>query len=290
LEAQRGDAKKKAGFAVLIGRSNVGKSTLINALVGTKVAITSPKPQTTRQTIHGVLHDPRGQIVFVDTPGVFERAKDILTTHLNRTAKSALEGIDVIVYVVDPTREIGNEEKIVQRMISASSAPKILAINKIDLKGAPHLGRYRDLKDLYDETVEISARRAVNLVPLIDKIFELLPYGEPFYPEFQFSNMEHKTWLSELIREKVFIQTHSEIPFSANVIIDEEEDRDNGMLYIKARIQTTAPQYKKMIIGAGGRKIKEIGSAARKELQQILNKKIYLELEVEVEPRWQESL
>lgn len=283
-------AKKKAGFAVLIGRSNVGKSTLLNSLVGTKVSITSPKPQTTRKSIHGILHDPRGQIVFVDTPGIFEKARDTLTASLNREARAALEGIDVIVYVVDPTREIGNEEKIVQRMISGSSAPKILAINKIDLRGAPHLARYRDLKDLYDETVEISARRAQNLKVLLDAIFKHLPEGEPFYPEYQFSNMEHKTWLSELIREKIFIQTHSEIPFSANVVIDEVEDRDNGMLYIKARIQTTAPQYKKMIIGAGGRKIKEIGSAARKELQQILNKKIYLELEVEVEPRWQESL
>ncbi len=285
-----GQPIKKAGFAVLIGRSNVGKSTLLNVLVGTKIAITSPKPQTTRQTVHGILHDPRGQIVFVDTPGVFEHIQDRLTASLNKAARSSLEGVDVIVYVVDPTREIGNEEHIVQRMIQGVKIPKILAINKADLKNAPFIESYRGLAERYDKTVEISALRGVNIKPLVDAVFEYLPKGEPFYPEFQFSNLDRDLWLSELIREKIFIQTHAEIPYSAHVEIVEREERENGVLFIKARILTTAPQYKKMIIGAGGRKIKEIGMAARKELEQILEKKVYLELEVEVEPHWFERL
>lgn len=281
---------KKSGFAALVGRSNVGKSTLLNALVGTKISITSPKPQTTRASIHGILHDPRGQIVFVDTPGIFEKNIDRLTESLNKEARAAMSGIDVIVYVVDPTREIGNEEKIVQRLISASDVPKILVINKSDMRKARFLQDYRNLSENYGQTIEISALHYVNIKQLIDAVFDLMPLGEPYYPEFQFSNMEHDKWLSELIREKIFIQMHSEIPYSTRVDIAEHEERENGMIYIKAIIQTTAPQYKKMIIGAGGRKIKEIGSATRKELEQILDKKVYLELEVEVEPRWMERL
>lgn len=282
--------QKKSGFAVLVGRSNVGKSTLLNALVGTKIAITSPKPQTTRQPIHGILHDPRGQIVFVDTPGIFEHVGNRLTASLNKAAKTSLEGIDVIIYVVDPTREIGNEEKIVQRLISGVKVPKILVLNKSDIKRARFLESYRYLSNRYDKTIEISALHYVNLKPLVDAVIEYLPAGEPFYPEFQFSNIAHDQWLTELIREKIFIQMHSEIPFSTKVELSEHDERKNGIIFIKARILTTAPQYKKMIIGAGGRKIKEIGSAARKELEQILDKKVYLELEVDVEPRWIEHL
>ncbi len=282
--------QKKAGFAALIGRSNVGKSTLLNALVGTKVAITTPKPQTTRQTIQGILHDVRGQIVFVDTPGVFEKARDPLTKKLNATAHDALNGIDLVIYVVDPTREIGNEEHIVLRMLDGVTAPKVLAINKTDLRNLPFIEEYRALAGRFDRVVEISALRHRNLKPLVDAAFDLLSPGEPFYPEFQFSNLEHRFWLSELIREKVFIQMHEEIPYSTAVEIDEVEDRESKdgtkTRYIKARILTNGLQYKKMIIGAGGRKIKEIGWAARKELEQILNTKVFLALEVEVDPDW----
>lgn len=274
----------------MVGRSNVGKSTLLNHLIGTKIAITSPKPQTTRKSIHGILHDPRGQIVFVDTPGVFEKSHDKLTASLNREAKSALAGVDVILYVVDPTREIGNEERIVQRLISSSSAPKIMVINKTDIKNPPFIERYKDEGRQFDAVLEISALRGKNLAPLIDKIFETLPYGEPFYPEFQFSNIPHNEWLAEHIREKIYIQTQKEIPYSAHVEIDEITERGSGIVYIKARILTTSSQYKKMIIGAKGRKIKEIGTAARKELEQILDKKVYLELEVEVDPGWMERI
>ncbi|MEK7073595.1 MAG: GTPase Era [Patescibacteria group bacterium] len=283
-------AQKKSGFAALIGRSNVGKSTLLNALVGTKVAITSPKPQTTRQTIQGIVHDPRGQIVFIDTPGVFEKARDPLTKHMNAAARDALQGVDLVIYVVDPTREIGNEEHIVLRMLDGVTVPKILAINKTDLRNLPFIEEYRALAGGFDRVVEISSLRHLNLKPLVDAAIELLPKGEPFYPEYQFSNIEHRFWLSELIREKLFIQLQQELPYSTAVEIDEIEDRETNdgkkIRYIKARILTNGDQYKRMIIGAGGRKIKEIGWAARKELEQILDTRVFLELEVEVDPDW----
>ncbi len=286
--------QKKSGFVALIGRSNVGKSTLLNALVGTKVAITTPKPQTTRNAIQGIIHDRRGQIVFVDTPGIFEKGRDTLTKQLNATVKQSLEGVDAVVYVADPTRAIGNEEHMTLRLMEHVTAPKILAINKTDLKNLPYVAEYRALADRFDVVLDISALRQRGLKPLVDTLFEKLPEGEPFYPEYQFSNMDHRFWISEHIREKVFIQLSQELPYSTAVEVDEMEDRTTKegtpLRYIKARILTSDTQYKRMIIGAGARKIKEIGWAARKELEQILNCKVFLELEVEVDPDWARRL
>jgi len=269
----------KSGFAVLVGRSNTGKSTLLNALVGSKISIVTPKPQTTREIIHGIVHDPKGQIVFIDTPGIFEKSHSKLTKELNEKAKEALKGVDVILYVVDPTRAIGNEERIVLRLIEPLKIPKILVINKIDLK-LPYLDEYLELSEKFNDKIEISAKTGKNLKLLKQKIIELLPEGEPIYPEFQITNLEHKKWLEELIREKIYIQLSQELPYTTSVEVEEEEERENGVLYIKAIIKTDTPNHRKMIIGKGGQKIKEIGSVARKELEQILGRKIYLELEV----------
>ncbi len=276
----------------MIGRSNVGKSTLLNALVGTKVAITTPKPQTTRQPIQGIVHDPRGQIVFVDTPGVFERARDTLTRALNARARESLRGVDLVLYVVDPTRSIGNEEHMVQRMLAAVKKPKILVVNKIDARDPVALEEFRMMQSAFDGYVEVSALRHRNLKDLLAQSFALLKPGEPFYPEFQFSNMEHRMWVSELIREKIFIQMGEEVPYATAVEIEEYEERPQRdpskppTLYMKANILTTNPQYKKMIIGAGGRKIKEIGANARRELEAVLQKNIYLDIEVVVDADW----
>lgn len=283
----------KSGFAVLIGRSNVGKSTLLNALVGTKIAITSPKPQTTRHQIRGIINDPRGQIVFVDTPGVFEQARNRLTKHLNAAARASLQGVDAIVYVADPTRAIGNEEHILLRMVEKSKIPKILAINKTDVRRPPFISEYRDLADRFDLTLEISALRQRALKDLISAVFERLPEGDPYYPEFQFSDIEHRFWVSEVIREKIFVQMGAEIPYSTAVEIEEMEDRKSEgktLRYIKASILTVSSKHKQMLIGRGGRKIKEIGLAARKELEAALNIKVYLDLEVEVDERWMDRL
>ncbi len=280
----------KSGFVVLVGRSNVGKSTLLNSLVGSKIAITSRKPQTTRLSIHGIVHDPRGQIVFVDTPGVFERAHDVLTKMLNERVREALRDIDVIVYVADPTRPIGNEEHMVLRLIEPVKKPKILAVNKIDERELPYIEEYRALAPQFDAVIEISALREKNLKQLIEAVLDRLPEGEPFYPEFQLTNIENRAWLAEIIREKIFIQTGAEIPYSVAVEIHEAEERKDKrgetLLYIKASVLTAEERHKRMLIGAGGRRIKEIGSASRKELEAALGRRVFLDLEVVVDPDW----
>jgi GTP-binding protein Era len=282
------DKPLKVGIAVLIGRSNVGKSTLLNNLIGTKVAIITHKPQTTRNVIHGVLNEPRGQVVFVDTPGIFTQVPDTLTAKLNEKAKSSLEGIDVIVYVVDPTRHVGDEEKVVRRLISASEAPKILAINKTDLK-APFKDEYLTWAEGFDRVIEISAINNGNLNRLKDEIFSLLPESDQLlYPLDQMTNVDNRFWLSEVIREKIFLAIHDEVPYSVNVEIEETEKRDNNVWYVAANVITHSDRYKRMIIGAGGRQIKEIGQAARKELEAVTGDKVYLDLNVTVDEKWQE--
>lgn len=279
----------KSGFAVLAGRSNVGKSTLLNALVGTKIAITSPKPQTTRFPIHGVVNDPSGQIVFIDTPGIFEKAHDQVTKTLNQRAKDALRDIDLLIYVADPTRPIGNEEHILLRLIEPLKTKKILAINKIDEREAPFIEEYRALSARFDTVVEISALRHTNLKELVSRALELLPEGEPHYPEFQFTNIENRVWLAEIIREKVFIQIGQEIPYSVAVEIEEVEEKEK-ILYVKANIVTSQERHKGMLVGRGGQKIKEIGAVARKELETALNRRVFLDLEVIVDPHWTSRL
>jgi GTP-binding protein Era len=279
--------KVKSGFAVLVGRSNVGKSTLLNALVGTKVAITTPKPQTTRHAIQGVIHDPRGQVVMVDTPGIFKQVPDTLTSKLNETARRSLEDIDVLIYVVDPTRHVGEEEKIVHNMVSAFDGPKIMVVNKSDA-GGRYAEEYRVWENEFDIVLEISALKGHNLKALVDTVFEFMPEGEPLYPEEQLTNLERNFRIAELIREKVFMRMHEEVPYSITVEVDEVSERDNGMLYVRARILTSASRYKRIIVGSGGRNIKSIGQAVRKEMETVTGRKVFLDLEVEVEERWKE--
>ncbi len=278
----------KSGFAVLVGRSNVGKSTLVNNLVGTKVAITTPKPQTTRRPIQGVLTRPDGQVVFVDTPGVMQKAKDQLTKKLLDFVKESLKDIDVLLYVVDPTREIGNEEKQTLKMVEALKLPKIMVINKIDdPRSKAFIDMYRDLGEAqFDATVEVSAIKGSNTNLLKDWIFEHLPEGELYYPEHAVSNITKEEQLAEIIREKLFLRLRQEVPYSVHVVVDEIATRKDGTLYVKARVLTTQERYKRMIIGQGGRGIKEIGQSTRRELQTITDKKVYLDLSVEVDPHW----
>jgi GTP-binding protein Era len=280
----------KSGFAAIVGRSNVGKSTLLNSLIGTKLAIVTEKPQTTRQPVQGVYRDERGEIVFVDTPGLYLKTSDRLTKLLNKKAKESLEGVDVIVYVVDPTKQIGREEELFLSIMEKIETPKILVINKIDIFNPAHLDDYGPIKDRFDAVVEISALQGRHLKSFLNAIFEYLKEGDPIYPEFQITNVENKFWFAEIIREKIFHQLYSEVPYSINVRIEEMERRENDMLYIHATIETTDDRYRKMVIGKGGRKIKEIGTSARHDLERITNSKIFLDLEVEVNPRWVEQI
>ncbi|MDP2631487.1 MAG: GTPase Era [Candidatus Uhrbacteria bacterium] len=283
----------KSGFAVMIGRSNVGKSTLLNSLVGTKVAITTPKPQTTRKPVQGVLTTDEGQVVFVDTPGVMQKARDPLTKKLLQWVEDSLRDIEVILYVVDPTRPIGNEEKKAMQLIAGVQKPKLLVINKIDEKSSNrNIAFYRDLfnNDTFDAMVEVSAIRGTNLDLIKRWIFENLPEGELMYPESDISNMRKEEQIAELIREKLFLRLRQEVPYSTHVEVEEIDQRKNGVVYIKAVIYTTDERYKSMIIGKEGRGISEIGRATRNELEAVTQQKFYLDLNVQVDSRWLDRL
>ncbi len=281
----------KSGFVILAGRSNVGKSTLLNALVGSKVAIMSPKPQTTRHPVRGVLHDPRGQIVFVDTPGVFLGKKDKVSKRLNELVKESLDGIDVILYIVDPTRSSGAEEDYIQKLLKNANKPILYLVNKGDLTEAERfaLSHYRAVDVGQIGSADVSAKTHKNLNLVVDKLFEILPEGEPFYPDQQITDMAHKEWLEELIREKCFHAMQQELPYSIKVVVEDIEERPDGSRYINATIWTTEDRYKGMIVGARGQKLKEIGSAARKELEAVNNSRVYLELHVKVDEKWQQK-
>jgi GTP-binding protein Era len=277
----------KSGFVAIIGRSNVGKSTLLNSLVGSKIAITTPKPQTTRQPIQGVLTSDEGQIVFVDTPGIMQKAKDGLTQRLLQYAKDSLHDVDAIIYVVDPTRAIGDEEKQAFKLIEKSNKPKLLVINKVDDKEARlYIDYYRDLIPKFDAYAEVSAMTKKNLDVIPRWCFAQMKEGEFMYPEFQLTNLSNEEWMAELIREKLFLRLRQEVPYSTHVKVNEIAVRENGNVYVDATIYTSAERYKPMIIGRGGQGIKEIGQSTRRELEAVTGKKHYLALQVEVDPNW----
>lgn len=284
----------KQGTVLLIGRPNVGKSTFLNNVIGQKVAITSPKPQTTRFPIQAVFEDDRGTIYFVDTPGIFGKAEDSLSKKINaNTMKSANANVDAVIYMVDHTRRRDFEESKVLGIVRKIAKPKILAINKIDLQEKTFLPQYEFLRDEFENVFQISALKRKHLKPLMDRVFELLPEtkeikkeGDSIYP---LRNMDSKTFISELIREKIYLMMGEEIPYTTTVVVDEIVERKNKTTYIKARILTTNDRYRRMLIGSGARKIKEIGAYARKEIALATAKKIYLDLTVETDPHWQET-
>lgn len=278
-------------MVAIVGRSNVGKSTLINTMVGTKVAITTPKPQTTRRPIQGIITRQEGQIVFVDTPGIMQKARDTLTNKLNAYAKDSLRDVNAVLYVVDPTRPIGDEEKQAFRLVEKITIPKLLVINKIDDKASKNfIDYYRDLGSKFDAYVEVSAMTSKN-TDLIEKwIWEQMPEGEFLYPEFQLTSMGNEEWLAELIREKLFLRLREEVPYSTHVEVNSIDIQDNGTVFVDATIYTHSERYKPMIIGAGGRGIKEIGQSTRRELEAVTGKKYFLQLAVAVDPRWVERM
>ncbi|HVZ66969.1 MAG TPA: GTPase Era [Patescibacteria group bacterium] len=275
----------KVGTVALIGRPNSGKSTLINNLVGHKVAITSPKPQTTQFSTYAVYEDEYAQIVFVDTPGIFSMSqKKDVNLEAERTLKN---DIDVILYIVDHTRRRGTEENKVLGILRKINKPKILVINKIDKKEPSYLEEYKFLEDEFDATIEVSALKNKGLPLLVNEILEHLKEGEKIIVKEDMPtpamNLDSKLYIAENIREKAFLVLRDELPYHIRVEVDEVTPRKDNLYYIKARIITTQDRYKKMIIGAGGQRIKVIGSMTRKELEVATGQKIYLDLSVEVE-------
>lgn len=281
----------KEGTVLLVGRPNVGKSTFVNNIVGQKVAITSPKPQTTRFPIRAVYAEERGNLIFVDTPGIFGKAQDSLSKKINNvTLKTVNEAVDVTIYMVDHTRKRDFEEAKVLGIVRKVKTPKILVINKIDIQTPSYLPQYKFLEEEFDFVYEISSLHRQHIKPLLDKLFELVKeVDHSTLPEdriYPILNMDSHTFVAELVREKIFLKMGEEIPYTSTVIVDEIAERKNGVTYVAARILTSNERYKKMIIGEGGRKIKEMGSMARKEIELAINKKVFLDLKVEADPHW----
>ncbi|MCR4326082.1 MAG: GTPase Era [Candidatus Roizmanbacteria bacterium] len=286
---------KKAGIVLMVGRPNVGKSTLLNNILGNKVSITSPKPQTTRFPIEAVYEDERGQLIFIDTPGLFKKANDRLAKIVNRRTTEALKGdYDMVMYVVDKTRHRSFEEGRVLGEIRKIKKPVILVINKDDMTGEDCTPEYVFMYDEVDAVHTVSALKRKHFKPLMERLFS---YATRNYPIMNTSgmptpslNLTSRIYLQEIIREKIYLFTRQELPYKTGVKVDEIIERDNGVLYIHAIIFTTDVRYKKMLIGKDGYMITEIGRAARKEIETASNKKVYLDIIVEVDPNWQERL
>jgi GTP-binding protein Era len=286
----------KVGKVALIGRPNTGKSTLINNLVGQKVAITSPKPQTTQFSTYAVYEDENAQIIFVDTPGIFANTKKITNRSINDVATKVLgEDIDVVLYIIDPTRKRGTEENKVLGILRKVETPKILVINKIDKLGGytnnkadtSYIEEYRFMEDEFDEVVEVSAIKNKNISTLVSVILNYLKEGEKTIVREDMPtpaiNLDSNLYIEENIREKAFLVLRDELPYAIQVVVDEViRRRKSKIFYIKARIVTRNKTYQKMIIGSGGSRIKMIGSMSRKELEVATGQKIYLDLTVEV--------
>lgn len=280
----------KAGFASIIGRPNVGKSTLMNKIIGQKIAITSSKPQTTRNRIQTVYTSDEGQIVFLDTPGI-HKSKNKLGEYMVNVAYKALNDVDVVLWLVEPTTYIGAGEKQIIEQLDKVKSPVILVINKMDtIKKDEVLAVIDTYSKEYDfaDIVPVSAKTGNGCDELISVIMKHLPYGVAFYDEDTVTDQPMRQIVAELIREKVLRRLGDEIPHGVAVAIDSMKF-EKGMWYIDATICCERDSHKGMIIGKGGAKLKEIGSLARPEIEDMLEAKVYLKLWVKVKKDWRDS-
>jgi len=288
----------KVGYVALIGRPNVGKSTLINRMLGEKVAIISDKPQTTRISILGIKTTDRGQIIFIDNPGIHKPLHKLNKRMMN-FVYSALETADLICLLIDATLRYGHGDQFVIDSLRDIGTPKFCLINKVDLirkdKILPMIDQYKDLLE-FKEIIPISAMKGTNVDVLEDRIYENLPEAEKIYSDDDISTQSDRFLFSEIIREKILDQVREELPFVTAVYIDLIEDRGEDpeapgktKKYIKASIFVEKDNHRKIIIGRGGSLIKTVGIQARKELERLLDQKIYLDLQVRVKSKWRDS-
>ena len=285
-------ANQKFGHAVLMGRPNTGKSTLLNAIMQQKVSITSPLPQTTRKSKRVIYQDERGKIVFSDTPGMLGKVEDLMGKRVNLDAPKESGRADVLICLVDISRPKSDEENKVIGVVRKSTAKKILVYNKMDkaVGTKDHLADYNYLEEEFDKVIKVSALKDKYVKSLVNIVFELLPdaTGEEEVEDYGMMGMNSTEYVEEIIREKAFLFLRDEVPYTLASAVDQVVERDNGTVYIKAKIITSADRYKAMIIGKAGVMIKEISQAARKELETATEKKVYLELTVETDPHWME--
>lgn len=280
----------KSGFVSLIGRPNVGKSTLMNAIVGRKVAITSSKPQTTRNIIQGIYNDEDTQIVFVDTPGI-HKPNHKLGSYLNEQAYFSINDVDVVLMLLDISEEFGTGDTFVLEKIKEAKKPVILILNKIDkVTNEDILKKIDEYKDLYDfaEIIPVSAMKSRNIKDLIETLRKYLPDSVRYYEEHQITNKPLTFMISEIVREKAFQLTEQEVPHSLTCIVENIE-RKKDSYYIQAAIIVDRDSLKRIIIGSRGSKVKEIGIRARREMEEFLDKKVYLEIFVKTIPKWRDK-
>lgn len=279
----------KSGFIALVGRPNVGKSTLLNAIMGRKIAITSDKPQTTRNIIQGIYTDDDSQMIFIDTPGI-HKPKNRLGKILNKEAYISMDDVDIILFLVDITENLGKGDKFIIDLFKNTSKPVILVINKIDrLPKSEILHKIEEYKDLYDfdEIVPVSAVKGDNIDRLISVLKGKLTDNIKYYEDDVVTNVSNSFMISEIIREKILELTHEEVPHSVNVVT-EDISYDKNIVNIKAMIVIDRENLKRIIIGKQGTMIKEIGRRARIEIEELLGKKVYLELFVKVIEKWRD--
>jgi len=286
---------QKFGIVVLAGRPNAGKSTLLNRILGQKVAIVSPKPQTTRNRIVGILNEPRGQIAFLDTPGIHKPLHK-LNVRMMDAVRSALAEADVVVLLLDATEPFGKGDQFVLdllREMKREGSTRIAVLNKIDLlrkqKLLPQIERYA-ATGLFDEIVPLSATTGDGVEALLGVLFDVLPAGEAHYSKEDFTTQPERFFAAEIVREKLLLHTSDELPYTTAVGVDRwEEDEEKGLIRIHATIVVDRESQKPIVIGKGGSMIKRIGTEARLELESVLGTHIFLDLHVAVHERWRED-
>ncbi len=286
--------KTKAGYVAIIGKPNVGKSTLMNALIGEKLSITTKKPQTTRKNILGILSDENYQIIFLDTPGILKPSY-LLQKKMVEYVLNSVKDADVLLFMIDASADpnaAALQDERVQEIINKVDIPKIMLVNKIDLSNETVLTRLINSIEktgLFKKVIPISASLGANLSQVLDAILEYLPEGPKFYPDDQLSDRDERFFVSELIREKIFEFYRDEVPFSTEVIIEEFKERDKGKDYISASIIVEKETQKPIIIGKNGEQIKKLGKVAREAVEHFLGRPVFLELRVKVRPKWRSN-
>ena len=280
----------KVGFVAIIGRPNVGKSTLLNRLVGQKLAIVTPKPQTTRDTIRGILSTQYAQIVFIDTAGLHS-PRDRLGAYMVRGARRSFREADLVYLIVEPKQPRDEDIKTVAGM-RGCNVPVFLLINKVDTVPRdsllPVIDSYKNLFS-FMEIIPISAFKGDNVRLLMEKTIEILPEGEKMFPDDFLSDQPTRFAVGEIIREKVFTFLHQEVPYGAAVRMEGMREKENGVIIVQATIIAEKESHKAMIIGKGGKMIKRIGSAARRDIEEFLGKRVYLDLRVRVIKDWKKD-
>ncbi|MBI3405900.1 MAG: GTPase Era [Acidobacteria bacterium] len=277
----------KCGFVTILGRPNAGKSTLLNALVGRKVAIVTPRPQTTRNRIQGIVNREDAQIVLLDTPGI-HKPETALGKHMMREVNNALEGIDIVVLIVDASEEFGAGDKFALELVKKFHGPAILLLNKIDRTPKasllPQIDRYHQ-SGKFAEIIPISALTGEALPRVLEALAASLPEATPVFPQDQFTDQPERFLAAEMIREKAILATREEVPHSIAVLVDNFEEKPR-LLRIRATIYVEREGQKGIVIGKGGAHLKKIGTDARKEMEILFDSKVFLELHVKVEPNW----